>query len=175
MVEQDHVAAIIDGSDVSFAWAKFVQQHGVPVIEANLSNTVGFSNPDFFPVGQTINTLAPAIAGASLTAIDLIESSEELRARLVENTGWFRSEMTSAGFDILPGDHPIVPVIIGDAALATEMADSLLRRGIYVIGFSFPVVPRGQARIRVQLSAAHERGDLERAVAAFEEVRAELG
>ncbi len=121
------------------------------------------------------NSLAPAIAGASLTAIDLIESSEELRARLVENTGWFRSEMTSAGFDILPGDHPIVPVIIGDAALATEMADSLLRRGIYVIGFSFPVVPRGQARIRVQLSAAHERGDLERAVAAFEEVRAELG
>jgi glycine C-acetyltransferase len=117
------------------------------------------------------NSLAPPIAAASLVALDLIESSDDLRARLAENTAWFRSEMESAGFDVLPGEHPIVPVIVGDAALATKMADALLERGIYVIGFSYPVVPRGAARIRVQVSAAHSREDLEAAVAAFKDVR----
>jgi glycine C-acetyltransferase len=117
------------------------------------------------------NSLAPPIAAASLVALDLIESSDDLRARLAENTAWLRSEMESAGFDVLPGEHPIVPVIVGDAALATKMADALLERGIYVIGFSYPVVPRGAARIRVQVSAAHSREDLEAAVAAFKDVR----
>ena len=121
------------------------------------------------------NSLAPAIAGASLVAIDLIESSDELRDRLRENTVRFRAEMAQAGFDILPGEHPIVPVMIGDAALATSMADALLERGVYVIGFSFPVVPRNAARIRVQLSAAHSADDLALAVSAFAEVRRELG
>jgi glycine C-acetyltransferase len=120
------------------------------------------------------NSLAPPIAGASLVALDLIEQGDELRDRLAENTAFFRHEIAACGFDVLPGDHPIVPVIVGDAALAAQMADALLARGIYVIGFSFPVVPRGAARIRVQLSAAHSRADLERAIAAFAEVRAEL-
>ncbi|MDA8040576.1 MAG: glycine C-acetyltransferase [Actinomycetota bacterium] len=117
------------------------------------------------------NSLAPSIAAASLVALDLIESSDDLRERLMENTAYFRSEMIAARFEVLPGDHPIVPVIVGDAALATNMADALLERGVYVVGFSFPVVPRGAARIRVQISAAHARGDLEQAVAAFKEVR----
>ena len=117
------------------------------------------------------NSLAPSIAAASLVALDLIESSDDLRERLMENTAYFRSEMIAARFEVLPGDHPIVPVIVGDAALATNMADALLERGVYVVGFSFPVVPRGAARIRVQISAAHTRRDLEQAVAAFKEVR----
>ncbi len=121
------------------------------------------------------NSLAPPIAAASLTAIDLISASGELRDQLRENTRFFREEMLRAGFRILPGDHPIAPVMIGDAALATEMANALLALGIYVVGFSFPVVPRGEARIRTQMSAAHTRPQLEKAVAAFTQVGRELG
>ncbi|MCA9036697.1 MAG: glycine C-acetyltransferase [Planctomycetaceae bacterium] len=116
------------------------------------------------------NTLAPPIAAASLQAIDLLRSSGDLRQKLRENTAWFRHQMTKAGFNILPGEHPIVPVMLGDAELATRMAEEMLKRGIYVVGFSFPVVPRGQARIRTQMSAAHDREHLERAVDAFTEV-----
>lgn len=115
------------------------------------------------------NSLAPAIAAASITALDLLETSDDLRARLEDNTAFFRSRIAEAGFDILPGTHPIVPVMIGDAGRASRLADALLERGIYVVGFSFPVVPRGTARIRVQISASHTRDDLERAVAAFTE------
>ncbi|MEI7700127.1 MAG: glycine C-acetyltransferase [Planctomycetia bacterium] len=121
------------------------------------------------------NSLAPPIAAASLTAIDLISQSGELRDRLRENTRFFREEMLLAGFRILPGDHPIAPVMIGDASLATRMANALLALGIYVVGFSFPVVPRGEARIRTQMSAAHTRPQLEKAVAAFTQVGRELG
>ncbi|HEY3504598.1 MAG TPA: glycine C-acetyltransferase [Actinocatenispora sp.] len=120
------------------------------------------------------NSVAPSIVAASLAVLDLLESSGDLRDRLRANTSLFRAEMTAAGFDILPGDHPIVPVMIGDAARAAALADLLLARGIYVIGFSFPVVPRGKARIRVQLSAAHSTEDVKRAVAAFVDARAEL-
>jgi glycine C-acetyltransferase len=120
------------------------------------------------------NSVAPAVVGASLKVLDLLESSDDLRARLRENTAWFRQRMTSLGFDILPGDHPIVPVMIGDAARATRMADLLLDKGVYVIGFSYPVVPVGKARIRTQVSAAHSREDLEAAVTAFEAARAEM-
>jgi len=120
------------------------------------------------------NSVAPAIAAASLTVLDLLDESDDLRARLRENTLWFRERMGGLGFDILPGDHPIVPVMLGDAALATRMADLLLQRGVYVIGFSYPVVPIGKARIRVQVSAAHTREDLARAAAAFDLARAEL-
>jgi glycine C-acetyltransferase len=120
------------------------------------------------------NSVAPAIAAASLVVLDLLEESDDLRARLRENTAWFRERMTDLGFDILPGDHPIVPVMLGDAALAGRMAELLLSRGVYVIGFSYPVVPMGKARIRTQLSAAHTRADLERATAAFDQVRTEL-
>ncbi len=120
------------------------------------------------------NSVAPAVAGASLAVLDLLEGGDDLRARLRENTAWFRERMTSLGFDILPGDHPIVPVMIGDAALATRMADLLLAKGVYVIGFSYPVVPVGKARIRTQLSAAHTRADLETAADAFAAAREEL-
>ena len=120
------------------------------------------------------NSVAPAVVGASLKVLDLLEGSDDLRARLRENTRWFRQRMTDLGFDILPGDHPIVPVMIGDAARASRMADLLLQRGVYVIGFSYPVVPVGKARIRTQLSAAHERAELESAAAAFAAVRDEM-
>jgi glycine C-acetyltransferase len=120
------------------------------------------------------NSVAPAVAGASLKVLDLLESSDDLRARLRDNTAWFRERMTSLGFDILPGDHPIVPIMIGDAAQATRMADLLLDKGVYVIGFSYPVVPVGKARIRTQVSAAHSREDLQAAVTAFTAARNEM-
>ena len=120
------------------------------------------------------NSVSPAVVGASLKVLDLLESSDDLRARLRENTAWFRQRMTGLGFDILPGDHPIVPVMIGDAARATQMADLLLDKGVYVIGFSYPVVPVGRARIRTQVSAAHSREDLQTAATAFATVRAEM-
>jgi glycine C-acetyltransferase len=121
------------------------------------------------------NSVAPAVVGASLTVLDLLESGDDLRARLRENTVWFRQRLASLGFDILPGDHPIVPVMIGDAARATRMADLLLEKGVYVIGFSYPVVPVGKARIRTQVSAAHTREDLQAAVTAFDAARDEMG
>ncbi|MGW5509412.1 glycine C-acetyltransferase [Streptomyces albogriseolus] len=120
------------------------------------------------------NTLAPVIAAASLKVLDLLESADDLRVRLAGNTALFRRRMTEEGFDILPGDHAIAPVMIGDAARAGRMAELLLERGVYVIGFSYPVVPQGQARIRVQLSAAHSTDDVNRAVDAFVAARAEL-
>jgi glycine C-acetyltransferase len=121
------------------------------------------------------NSVAPAVVGASLKVLDLLETSDDLRAQLRENTAWFRQQMTSEGFDVLPGDHPIVPVMIGDAARATQLADRLLDKGVYVIGFSYPVVPVGKARIRTQVSAAHSRRDLQAAVTAFTDARAEMG
>jgi glycine C-acetyltransferase len=120
------------------------------------------------------NSLAPAIAAASLVVLELLATSDDLRARLHDNTAWWRGRMTELGFDVLAGDHPIVPVMIGDAALASAMADRLLARGVYVIGFSYPVVPLGKARIRTQVSAVHERHELERAADAFAAVRDEL-
>jgi glycine C-acetyltransferase len=120
------------------------------------------------------NSVAPAVVGASLAVLDLLEGGDALRARLRENTAWFRTRMIELGFDVLPGDHPIVPVMIGDAARASRMADVLLGQGVYVIGFSYPVVPVGKARIRTQLSAAHTREDLAVAVAAFAAAREEL-
>jgi glycine C-acetyltransferase len=119
------------------------------------------------------NSVAPSIVAASLTVLDLIKSAGELRQRLRDNTIFFRKHMTEAGFDILPGDHPIVPVMVGDAALAARMAQVMLEKGVYVVAFSFPVVPQGKARIRTQVSAAHSEGDLERAVQAFVETRKE--
>jgi glycine C-acetyltransferase len=121
------------------------------------------------------NTLAPPIAAASVRALELLTDSKQLRTRLRENTEYFRTAMSDVGFRILPGEHPIVPVMIGDAALASKLADALLKEGIYVVGFSFPVVPKGEARIRTQMSAAHTRPQLEQAVAAFQKVGWELG
>ncbi len=121
------------------------------------------------------NTLAPAIVGASIKVFDLLSGSTALRDKLEANTKWFRQHMTDAGFDILPGDHPIVPIMLYEAPLAQEFARRLLDEGIYVIGFFYPVVAQGKARIRVQLSAAHEPEHLEKAVAAFTKVGRELG
>jgi glycine C-acetyltransferase len=116
------------------------------------------------------NTLAPAVVCASLTCLELLSRTTERRDRLAANTGWFREAMTQAGFRIRPGEHPIVPIMLGDARLARAMASDLFGEGIYVVGFWFPVVPRDQARIRVQISAAHSQEHLERAVAAFTKV-----
>ena len=121
------------------------------------------------------NTLTPALAAAGIKAFDLLSRSGELRKRLQENTRYFRDAMTRAGFAIKPGDHPIVPVMLHDAALAQKMAARLLAEGIYVIGFSYPVVPKGQARIRAQVSAAHTTQHLQQAVDAFTRVAKELG
>ena len=121
------------------------------------------------------NSVPPPIAAASLKVLELLRTAGDLRRRLAENTIFFRGRMTEAGFDILPGEHPIVPVMVGDAALATKMAGVMLEKGVYVVGFSFPVVPQGKARIRTQVSAAHSRDDLERAVQAFIATREELG
>jgi glycine C-acetyltransferase len=121
------------------------------------------------------NTLAPSIVGASIKVLDLLSSSTALRDKLEKNTAYFRKEMTEAGFDILPGEHPIVPIMLYDAKLAQEFAAKLLDEGIYVIGFFYPVVPQGKARIRVQISAGHEREHLEKAIAAFTKVGKELG
>ncbi|MDL2405158.1 glycine C-acetyltransferase [Rhizobium calliandrae] len=121
------------------------------------------------------NTLAPVIAAASLKVFDLIENGDDLRDRLCGNAEFFRSEMTKLGFTLAGADHPIIPVMLGDAKLAQEMAALMLKKGVYVIGFSFPVVPKGQARIRTQMSAAHSRADVERAIAAFAEAGRELG
>jgi glycine C-acetyltransferase len=121
------------------------------------------------------NTLAPTIASASLAVLDLLQESDALRERLRDNSTWFRGEMQKLGFTLVPGEHAIIPVMLGDAKLATDMADRLLGRGVYVIGFSFPVVPKGQARIRTQMSAAHDRKQLEQAVSAFAAVGRELG
>ncbi len=121
------------------------------------------------------NSLAPVIAATSLRVLQMLRESDELRVRLHDNSAYFRAEMEKAGFELTGAGHPIIPVMLGDAQLATDMADRLLDEGIYVIGFSFPVVPRGQARIRTQMSAAHTRDHLDQAVAAFTKVGRELG
>jgi glycine C-acetyltransferase len=120
------------------------------------------------------NSLAPAIAGAAMKAIDLLETLPEALIRLRENTAWYRKALTDAGFTIKPGEHPIVPIMLGDARVAQEMATRMLSKGVYVVGFFYPVVPQGQARIRTQVSAAHTREDLAFAVKCFSEVRDSL-
>jgi glycine C-acetyltransferase len=119
------------------------------------------------------NTVAPVIVAGSLKALELLRSTE-LRDRLEANTRFFREGMAKLGFNILPGEHPIVPIMLGDAARASRFADAMLAKGVYVIGFSYPIVPQGKARIRTQISAAHTRDDLAFAIEKFREVKAEL-
>ncbi len=121
------------------------------------------------------NTLAPVITAVSMKVLDLLDESDDLRTKLHENSRYFRTEMGKLGFDLVPGEHPIVPVMLGDAVLANRMADRMLEEGVYVIGFSFPVVPMGQARIRTQMSAAHNQEHLDKAIGAFAKVGRELG
>jgi glycine C-acetyltransferase len=121
------------------------------------------------------NTLAPVVAGTTVAVLELLSETTELRDKLEKNTLYFRQKMTEAGFDIKPGIHPIVPIMLYEEKLALQMADDLLKEGIYVIGFSYPVVPKGQARIRVQISAAHEKEHLDKAIEAFKKVGREVG
>ncbi|MEP7153288.1 MAG: aminotransferase class I/II-fold pyridoxal phosphate-dependent enzyme, partial [Nitrospira sp.] len=121
------------------------------------------------------NSLPPVIAAAALKALTLVEQGDRLRETLTEQARWFRGQLTALGFTLVPGTHPIMPVMLGEATLATQMAELLLQEGIYVVGFSYPVVPKGQARIRLQLSAGHTRAQLERAVTAFAKVGKALG
>jgi len=120
------------------------------------------------------NTVAPSIVGASIAVLDMLSETTELRDTLESNTKYFRTKMTEAGFDIKPGEHPIVPIMLYEAVVAQTFAAELLNEGIYVIGFFFPVVPKGQARIRVQLSAAHEQKHLEKAISAFTKIGKKL-
>ncbi|TVQ16444.1 MAG: glycine C-acetyltransferase [Balneolaceae bacterium] len=161
----------------------------VDIITGTLGKALGGASGGFTAAHQEIvdmlrqrsrpylfsNTLAPSIAGASIEVLNMLGETTQLRDKLERNTIYFRKEMTAAGFDIKPGEHPIVPVMLYDAKVAQDFAEKLLARGIYVIGFYFPVVPKGQARIRVQLSAVHEPEHLDRAVKAFTEVGGELG
>ena len=121
------------------------------------------------------NTVMPAIVAGSLAVLDLLEASTELRDKLADNTAWFRQAITAAGFEIKPGEHPIVPIMIGDAVKAQQLSQRILELGLYAVGFFFPVVPKGQARIRVQMSAVHDRHHLEKAVEAFAKAGKELG
>ncbi len=121
------------------------------------------------------NSLPPPIAAGALRALDLARQGDDLRERLRANAAFFRTELTKLGFRLIPGEHPIIPVMLGDAALATSMAEALLKEGVYVVGFSYPVVPQGQARIRTQMSAAHTTAQLQQAVAAFSKVGRSLG
>lgn len=120
------------------------------------------------------NTLAPAIVATSIKVLDILSASTDLRDKLQENTCYFREQIAKLGLDVLPGEHPIVPIMLGDAVLAQKMAEKLLERGVYVIGFSYPVVPKGAARIRTQISAAHSRQDLDFAIEKIAEVKKEM-
>ena len=164
-------------------------QGRVDVITSTLGKALGGASGGFTAASKEVvallrqrsrpylfsNTVAPTIVAASIACLELLSSTTELRDRLETNTKRFREAMTAAGFDIKPGVHPIAPIMLGEARLAVQMADALLKEGIYVIGFSFPVVPKGQARIRVQLSAAHSPEDVERAITAFTKVGKDLG
>jgi glycine C-acetyltransferase len=157
----------------------------VDIITSTLGKALGGASGGFTTSSQRViellrnrsrpylfsNSLAPVVTAASIAAIDLLADADELRATLQANTQRFRTEMTAAGFDIRSGEHPIVPIMLGDAKIATTMARNLLDAGIYVTGFSYPVVPKGQARIRVQLSAAHTNAHLSQAITAFQKVR----
>ncbi len=161
----------------------------VDIITSTLGKAMGGASGGFTAAHQEIvdllrqrsrpylfsNTLAPAITAASIAVIDLLSESSDLRHKLEKNTRYFREKMTAAGFNIKAGEHPIVPIMFGDAKLASDIAAAMLEKGIYVIGFSFPVVPKGEARIRTQISAAHTREHLDRAIKAFAEVGKKFG
>ncbi len=161
----------------------------IDILTSTLGKALGGGSGGFVAAGREVvallrqrsrpylfsNTLAPAIVGAGIAAFDLLDKADALRAQLVESTRHFRQAMNAAGFDLKPGVHPITPVMLYDSALAQKMSAALLELGIYVIGFFYPVVPKGEARIRVQVSAAHSRADLDRAVAAFTEAGRRLG
>jgi glycine C-acetyltransferase len=188
MVDDSHATGFIGPTGRGSA-----QHHGVQndidIFTSTLGKALGGASGGFTAASREVvdmlrqrsrpylfsNSLPPPLVAAGITVLDKLSGSNELRDRLMENTRYFREQMTSAGFDIKPGEHPIVPIMLYEATLAQTMASRLLTAGIYVIGFSFPVVPRGEARIRVQLSAVHERAHLDQAIEAFTSVGRELG
>jgi glycine C-acetyltransferase len=188
MVDDSHATGFIgpNGRGTPEHWGV---QDRVDIITSTLGKALGGASGGFTSGRREIvawlrqrsrpylfsNTVAPVVAATTLKALDLLEAGADLRAKLHDNGRYFRAGMERLGFTLVPGQHPIIPVMLGEARLATEMADRLLDQGIYVIGFSFPVVPKGQARIRTQMSAAHERAHLDRALAAFAQVGRELG
>ncbi len=188
MVDDSHAVGVV-GTKGSGTPERFGVQDRVDLVTGTLGKALGGASGGYASGRTEIvsllrqrsrpylfsNSLAPCIAGASLTAIDLAENGQHLRATLHANAALFRAGMTEAGFTLLPGEHPIVPVMLGDAVLAVKFAEALREHGVYVIGFSFPVVPMGKARIRCQLSAAHTADDLREAIKAFAAVKSQLG
>ena len=184
MVDDSHAVGFV-GPNGRGTPEKFGVSDRVDILTGTLGKALGGASGGYVAARQQIvdvlkqrarpylfsNSVAPAVAGASLAVLDLLESSGELRAQLVRNSTRFREGMVAAGFDLLPGEHAIVPVMFGDAVEASRVADNLWQDGVYAVAFSFPVVPKGQARIRVQLSAAHTDDDIDRAVLAFSRAR----
>ena len=188
MVDDSHATGFVGPTGRGSA-----QHHGVhadiDIFTSTLGKALGGASGGFTAASREVvdmlrqrsrpylfsNSLPPPLVAAGITVLEKLSGSGELRDRLMENTGYFRQQMTAAGFDIKPGEHPIVPIMLYEANLAQAMASRLLAAGIYVIGFSFPVVPRGEARIRVQLSAIHQRAHLDQAIEAFISVGRELG
>ena len=188
MVDDSHATGVI-GANGRGTPAHFGVADRVDIVTSTLGKALGGATGGFTTGRANIvdllrqrsrpylfsNALPPAVAAGALEALALVEAGEDLRGRLRENAAFFRSQLTALGFRLIDGEHPIIPVMLGDASLAASMADRLLTEGVYVVGFSYPVVPEGQARIRVQMSAAHTRGELERGLAAFAKVGRELG
>jgi glycine C-acetyltransferase len=187
MVDDSHATGVIGATGRGSAEYHNVMEH-IDIYTSTLGKAMGGGSGGFTAGSQAVvdllrqrsrpylfsNTMMPALAAAGIKAFELLSGSTELRDRLHANTRYFREAMTAAGFDIRPGDHPIVPIMLYDAALAKNMAGKLLEQGIYVVGFSYPVVPREQARIRVQISAAHTQEHIDRAVEAFTAVAKDL-
>jgi glycine C-acetyltransferase len=188
MVDDSHATGFVGPTGRGAAEHRGVQDR-IDIFTSTLGKALGGGTGGFTAASRPVidllrqrsrpylfsNSIAPCVAAAGITAIDLLSKSGDLRQKLNANTKRFRERMTAAGFDIRPGEHPIAPIMLYDAALAHRLAAAMLERGIYVIGFSYPVVPKGEARIRVQLSAAHSDADIDRAVAAFTDAGKTLG
>ena len=188
MVDDSHATGVI-GANGRGTPDHFGVADRIDIVTSTLGKTLGGATGGFTTGSANIvdllrqrsrpylfsNALPPAVAAGALQALALVKEGDELRMRLRENATFFRARLSHLGFRLIEGDHPIIPVMLGDASLAASMADRLLAEGVYVVGFSYPVVPVGQARIRVQMSAAHTREELERAVGAFAKVGRELG
>jgi glycine C-acetyltransferase len=188
MVDDSHAVGFVGASGAGTP-EHFGVQDRVDVLSGTLGKALGGASGGYISARAEIvellrqrsrpylfsNAVAPAVVAGSLAALDLVAGSDDARAQLRANTEQFRRRMQEEGFDVLPGEHPITPVMVGDAALAARIADAMLEHGVYVIAFSYPVVPKGKARIRVQLSAAHSAEDVETCVRAFVAARAEVG